>query len=433
MTHDPAVDRPRHALDRDAMLACAAALSDACRAALDATVDDPTAVRAAGRTLGLDKTIAWKLVRIAHATDPREVFALLPGPRGWTRIHEALIATEGGDPLADEVRRAVAALDAEATARGIPRSRIRSWSATDVRGPDGPRSNRVASERERVRETLTQANVAIWGVGATAILRSFILAPADEPGRCRAATVTTLHGLHRTRPGPEWPIHRIIRVRNEDATAEDRIDRPIDRPSPIDGTVIDCRDLCTPGGLDDTGTIETGTGTFRTFRGDRTGPSDRIDLVFPDLPDATAPMFATTPGESVELGLSIRIPCSLALIDVLRDRGLPWPDAPQRWSFSDIGGLPTPPALEPLHRMPMSEPIEGPTRVVSNDDLRPGADTVSDAVREAHATAVQRVLAALGIEATTLVRHRLRVAHPPLSTGIRIAWPLPEADPDADP
>ena len=47
------------------MLSCAVALSDACRQALEATVDEPTMARAAGRTLGLDKTIAWKLVRIA--------------------------------------------------------------------------------------------------------------------------------------------------------------------------------------------------------------------------------------------------------------------------------------------------------------------------------------------------------------------------------
>ena len=386
------------------MLSCAVALSDACRQALEATVDEPTMARAAGRTLGLDKTIAWKLVRIAYATDPGEVFGVLPGPRGWTRVYAALDATDIGESATGLLRRAVDALDAEASARGIARSRIRSWSA----GATPAATDRGASEVERVRETLTKANTAIWGIGGTAIFRTIIARPGDEPGAFGIATVTTLHGLHRTRPGPEWPIHREIRVQDGERA---------------DVTTIDCTDLCSPGSLDDAGVVEGRAGLFRTFRGDRTGPSDRVDLVFAEVLTPTTSMFSAIRNEQVELELPIRVPATLAVIDAFVHDDLSWPTAPQHWAYSDIGAIPMPVAQQPLHRMPMTERIEEPARI-QPDDLAPTAPAISDDARQAHATAIQRVLEAIECDAANFTRHRLRVSHPPLSSSIRMAWPM---------
>ncbi len=385
------------------MLACAEALSDACRQALEATVDEPTMARAAGRTLGLDKTIAWKLVRIAYATDPGEVFGVLPGPRGWTRVYAAVDATEIGASATEPLRRAVDALDAEASARGIARSRIRSWSAGATPTP----TDRGASEVERVRERLTKANTAIWGIGGNAIFRTIVARPADEPGQFRIATVTTLHGLHRTRPGPEWPIHRAVRVQDGERA---------------DLTTIDCTDLCSPGSLDDAGLVEGRAGLFRTFRGDRTGPSDRVDLVFAEVLTPTTSMFAAIKNGQVELELPIRVPATLAVIDAFVHDDLPWPKAPQHWAYSDIGAIPMPVAHQPLHRMPMTERVEEPSRI-HPDDLAPTAPAISEDARNAHATAIQRVLETIECDAADFTRHRLRVSHPALSSSIRMAWP----------
>ncbi|MFM1890289.1 MAG: hypothetical protein RLZZ565_1046, partial [Planctomycetota bacterium] len=65
-------------------------LSEALAVALADVVRDPTAVRACGRVLGVDKNLAWRLVRLAEAPDLASVLSSRPGSRGWGLTFAAL-------------------------------------------------------------------------------------------------------------------------------------------------------------------------------------------------------------------------------------------------------------------------------------------------------------------------------------------------------
>lgn len=416
MTIDDATTPPRHEQDRQALFARARVLQDACRCALEATVDEPTMARAAGRTLGLDKTLAWKFVRIAQADTPSEVFAVLPGPGGWNRVCDSIAAADGGGAdLAAAIRKAVAALEQEASDRGVPRRRLRSLAAEVEVAAAG--SNRAATEIERVRESLTRANTAIWGVGAAATIRTFVIGPAEEPERLRIATVTTFRGLHRTRPGPEWPIHRIVRVRHDDGQLE-----TADEAARRD---VDCADLCTPGALEETGVIENARTAFRTFRGDRTSPASPVDLVFAETAAETGPMFARARGEEASFGVPIWVPTGVLILEVLLDRHVPWTAPPMPQCFSDIAGMRVPAADRGLHRMPLSEELQPATELESSEDLDMPAEVRGADDTDPHAIALARTIESLGGEPADFVRHRLRIAHPALSTSAAIVWPMP--------
>ena len=68
-------------------LSLSAALADA----LADVVPEPGAVRACGRGLGIDKNLAWRLVRLAEASDLAGVLSSRPGRRGWALAIAAFV------------------------------------------------------------------------------------------------------------------------------------------------------------------------------------------------------------------------------------------------------------------------------------------------------------------------------------------------------
>lgn len=393
---DPGADRgPRFENDRRVLEQRAVALSTAVRGALDEVVTVSNGVRATGRTLGIDKSLASKVVRIALASDATAVFATLPGSQGWSRFCRALAEVGLDGARLKAVRDAIDIFESELAGRGISRDRLRSWSETDR--PAGG-----SAESSRRRSELTQANAAVWGIGGDALLRSHIAVAAGDPPRHGTGTATTIHGLHRTRPGPDWPIHRCL----------------ADGGEMRDEVAIDCRDLCSEQGRSETGVLENLNGSFRVFRGRDSGPSNRVDMVF-------AERHSEASGPPAEFQTTILVPTAVAVFDLLLAGSVPLEPAPRFWSSSEIGGVPRRASLGSAGHLAMSERLEGPTRVSTLDDLVPSADLVSSDAHEAHGLAVQRTLERLGADATDLVRYRLVLPHPVMSSSVHLAFEPP--------
>ncbi|MFM1832576.1 MAG: hypothetical protein RLZZ461_892, partial [Planctomycetota bacterium] len=97
-----------YAADLVALQQRAEAMSVALDAALRSLVPDPTAVRACGRVLGLNKNLAWKLVNLAAAPDIATVLSSLPGKRGWQKTIEAFRESECDESLLDDLQAALA-------------------------------------------------------------------------------------------------------------------------------------------------------------------------------------------------------------------------------------------------------------------------------------------------------------------------------------
>ena len=93
MTADAPPPTTGHVEDRTVILEATARLCEAARLALQEAVDEPGVARACGRELGIDKSLAWKLVSLTQAPSPAEAITMMPGPRGWQQIIDALAAT----------------------------------------------------------------------------------------------------------------------------------------------------------------------------------------------------------------------------------------------------------------------------------------------------------------------------------------------------
>ena len=404
-------DRTRIAVDREAIHLRVATLSDACRSVMHLVLEDPNAVRAAGRVLSLDKSLASKLVRVAQATDPSAVLDILPGPRGWSQIVAAFAAVDREGIATQAVREAVAALETELSNRGHSRDFIRAW------GTDSESTASLTGVRRfaQVRSSLTRNHAAVWGIAGTAILRSFVVRSMDVPDRMRLGAVTTVQGIHRTSPGPDWPIHDLLNRRADEDTGSAE-------PESWPGSIA-CDDLCSAGGGEEAGFLINRAGAFRTFNCYRTGPSVRIDLVFAEVASDSLPIASNGSAELTGLEMPILLPASIAVIDAFVDRRSPLAATPRIETYIEAGGIRLPGANRSHHRLPATDHAESLERIRSEGMHPPDDPDIRPEVRAAHATATERVMKALELDASSVVRHRALVTDPLLSTSIRMSWP----------
>ncbi|MDG1358903.1 MAG: hypothetical protein P8J88_03265 [Phycisphaerales bacterium] len=403
--------RPRHELDHAAIHECVMKLVDACRAALDVLLDDPSAVRAAGRTLGIDKSLASKLLRVADATDPFEAIRVMPGPRGWSQVLTALASADEGGATSIVVREAIATLQTELSDRGLSMNHLRSTQTqshpeitfTDARGINPLRNN------------LTRTHAQVWGISGTAFLRSFVVWPTEVPDRLRLGVVTTVQGVHRTTPGPDWPIHDLLNRRDD---AEDGTSTA----EPWPGSV-DCSDLYDSERVGETGILKNRTGAFRTFRGFGSGPSDRIDLGFIEIATDPLPLHGGDAPELTGFEIPVLLPTPVAVIDAFVDRDGPLASTPRIQMFIEAGGIRLSRSNRAHHALPTTEHAESRHSAVASDLIEPDAPEIKPEIRTLHATAVTRAMSSLGLAPESLVRHRVRLNDPILSTSIRMSWP----------
>ncbi len=401
--------------DRAIILACAARVSDAARVALAETVAEPSVARATGRVLGIDKSLAWKLVSLAQAPDPGEAISMFPGPRGWRQIIEALSRNGVSRKSLDELRQALTELERESERRGFDRRRLRSLAS------DSDSSDRGRHETWRLRESASVANSAIWGMSAGTLVASYLLHPAEDANDLAISAMTMFLGLHRSRPGPEMAIHRRSRIRSTDGE---------EAASGDDGFVIDCDDLCSPGAVEQISTRVDLSGPYVAFRGDRTSPANPADLVFGERIPSKAYVFAREPDEQASFGLPIWVPVQSLVLEVLLHRDIPWAGSPTPVGLSELVSSTHQLPWRALHEFPIAEAVEPAFPLEAEGTLAPPSlgSGVSPSATTAYTAAITRAAEAIGGRPEDFVRHRLVVPHPLLSSNVVLRWTMPTRD-----
>ncbi len=156
------------------------------------------------RALGLDKSLAGRVVKAVRAADPLEALHALPTPQGLALVltgAEARLAQEGladGDPAhallaaAGRAREAFAALLAEFPGgRGDLEAALTGWLTEE----------REVAEREARRDVFRGMSV-LAGVRSAAFYSGYFLAPsATSPGRIDTAWVLRHERLRRLSVG----------------------------------------------------------------------------------------------------------------------------------------------------------------------------------------------------------------------------------------
>lgn len=163
------------------------------------------------RQLGLDKSLAWKIARIAQASDPYGMYQHIPGPTGIDIFLQTAERRGAPADVLEEVRKAVVNLDqlvhVHAGDRGTFELMLSAYSR------DGQREAIIDH-----RKLLFKGASSVWGVQAFAEFLSYLVQPV-EPGsdRCDIACVKGFIDLRRLRPDVPWRLCR-SRCSRDDGT-----------------------------------------------------------------------------------------------------------------------------------------------------------------------------------------------------------------------
>ncbi len=172
------------------------------RAVLDrvrrASADLLTAVGAVQRpvdvqtALGLDKKLAWRLHRLATATDPLRAAPFVPSTTSLRKVDRAAARLGVEKAVRDALRDAAGAFDALVGERAADRSSFDAMAAA----ASGAGLDTLQSEARRAAH---RANVIVHGRQSDVLVYAFLVGPGAKPGTVDGISLRGHIGLQRLR------------------------------------------------------------------------------------------------------------------------------------------------------------------------------------------------------------------------------------------
>jgi len=292
-------------------------LRQALRTAIAAVLDGPATTRPLADRLGIDKTLAWKCVRLASVPDPASVLADLPGARGWPKVLGGFREAGCPDGLITEVDAAMREIRERLSTRGIDRGTVLAM-AGGLMDDERRRSRMLRFRRDHFR-----ASSAIFGISMKARIGAVLFAPSQaDPDGASAdlAAVSILEGLDRSRPGmpcevfaPFIPTRRAGADRPPTVAAIDpasELPPLLERFSSPHSIGVEVR----PSESGDPGVFE-----FLQRRPDRTGP---LRIASGEFARDFAPRWADPDDDLIEMGMPTGNPTEWQVMTVLLHREL---------------------------------------------------------------------------------------------------------------
>lgn len=154
-----------------------------------------------GRTLGLDKTLAWKISRFVGDRDPARAARHMPGAGGVEIVLRA--AAERGV----ESARVESAREADRLLRAFVANQAGDQRSFEAMLAAGGRDERLEYEERRAHY---RAGAAVWGVRARTQLLTLALRPSESgDDLIDVVQVGGLIDFERLRPEVPWIIRRL--------------------------------------------------------------------------------------------------------------------------------------------------------------------------------------------------------------------------------
>lgn len=150
-------------------------------------------------TLGLDRSLAWKLWRIAQGQGPFPAPKHIPGRSGARIFHEAAARCGAPADLLDASRSAFEAFEAIARAHASDRAALDIMLGGFT--PEGRDRHELALRRQMFR-----GHAHVLGVQTRTLFRMAVVFPAESGYMPEVAMVSGHFGLERTRPGAAWVL-----------------------------------------------------------------------------------------------------------------------------------------------------------------------------------------------------------------------------------
>jgi len=371
---------------------------------------DAESARRVAQRLGLDKSLAWKVARIAQGLDLFAIVEHLPGAAGVEIFLKA--AERQGAPVAliEAVRSAVHEFDRLVEVHSGDRESLEMMLSSYSRD----RSERL--DRLHRRQLFRGASY-LWGVQAKAQLRADFVAPSDEPGMVDIASLRGFIGLRRLRPEVPWVIDR-TRIADDDA----KVRQPLRREAldPHGDTVTDAPLLpeFSSKPLPQVRRVPGPEGFVHfELAGGRVGDTGAVTCVSGEVFRGAAPRYRTEQNAFGEHAQLMRTPCKLLVFDLFLHQELSFATSPELAVEGQILGLAYPPADRDRTRLPAHERVQ---------DLGQGPPMVQTPDIPDYARIVQTVFQRVGWNAVDFNGFRVRMRYPPSPTVVVLRYPLPQ-------
>lgn len=371
---------------------------------------DPSSPQDVSRRFGLDKSLTWKLSKIAQEDNPAAAVSHVPGSSG-VRIFLSAFEKAGAPAEAiTAVRRAVDEFDDVVQIHASDRKTLELML-------DNMAGEGEAQRHEAHRKLAYRGNSGMWGVRAKAQLSLSILLPnADEPDMADLAQVGGLIGFRRLRPGARWLLFRRERWTDDDPHPERGQAQSLDPEFPVEDGVPFIGEFCTKPVPKMNVEVAEGEEQYELPPGP-VGNTAAFTCIYGQYGRKAGPAYAEQAEEYTEFGCTVITPAEQVMVDLLVHRDCEWAMDPQLVMYSRLdGGAIHGAARHSRNLMPIAEPPR---------DLGWVADSLATPVLPRYAKLVRYVFDRLGQSPSDFRAYRFTMTYPPIPVTVLMQSRLP--------
>ena len=364
--------------------------------ALDAAGVDPSRPRRAARSLGLDKTLMWRLSRILGDTDLLRLVRHVPRQAAFAGLSRAL--ARAGVPRATLERLNASQSEFE----GLVRQHAGDRATFELLVGGFTRAEHRGQQLEQARRLAFRGNSAVWGAQARLQVSVGVLLPnAADPSRVDVARVFGFVDLRRLRSDVRWTLARSRAFDGSGTSVRTDVCEPLDgrdrgallrafSTQPFPPLLVEERDG------EQRHVLEVGP----------VGRTGELTALFGYRVQALGSCFADDASRCCEVVTELLTPVEHLQIDLLVHEDLAWALDPQ---VAVLGGLDGGPALPGPEGEGADVPVPGEL-----DDLGPGLSGCASAHMPAYRPLLEWALGRLGADPGSFRAFRFELAYPPI-------------------
>lgn len=380
---------------------------------LDSIPSRPRGPRQLCKALGINQTLAWRIVQV---TDGRDLFAAVRHVTGEAAVETFLGAAEVQGAPHEVLERARAAVG---EFKQLVAQYAGNRQSLELMLSGMVRNGRAEADLP-YRKAGFRCASHTWGVQAQTHVRTAMLYPAARDDCLHMAAVVGYHNLCRIRSQAPWILSR------QYMAADDGQAHPLPPSVPIDpeGVLANgfpmLRAFCSdplpgirrtpaPGNAVDDQWVEGPAG-------DQGAATFYSGEVMHDLPVR----YRAEQNHHAQFGLHVRTPMETLILDVLVHRELYGALTPEALVFSDLWGAPWETSADAAcsNTLPCAERV---------NFIGSGLAGVQTPDVPRYEDLLAFVCAKLGWDGSRLHVYRLRFQYPVIGTAIAMRFPLPEA------
>ncbi|MBX3387067.1 MAG: hypothetical protein KF768_10890 [Phycisphaeraceae bacterium] len=367
---------------------------------------DPTRPQTVTKTLGIDKSLSYRLSKLIACECPMSAIGHLPG-RGGMDILLNRCSTRGApDDALAHVRVALDRFDQMVARHAGTRDRLEL--IVDSMGYSTGDEHLLAS-----RQLAFRGNSGVCGVQArTRLGASFIVPGINGPDTLDTASVAGFAGFCRLRADVSWPLFRFASYRGDWVHPSD-----VTRPELGDDQIPRLlREFCSAN-LPPLEAVQTPVCTELTLTGGEVGNLGAFDCYYGYVTRG-ASAYRTPEDPTGEFVVNISLPVERLIFDVHIHKDVPMIERPRAFVYNRAGGLTEDPAqcrddqLLPIKASVIE--VAGQPPVVAT----PHVPNYPDLARSMYAH--------LGVEPMHMRCLRLEMPLPPMPSSVVMRWRLPD-------